>query len=544
VKFLPIVARELRMAARRRSTYFLRTGAAFGLIILGTWMFLMLHREAPRQVASVMFGLLAGCASMFCLLSGVQSTSDCISREKREGTLGLLFLTDLKGYDVVLGKLVASSIHGLYSVFAIVPMLAIPLLLGGVAPGEFWRMALVAINTLFFSLTIGICTSALSSKARQAAAATFLSLVVLAGLLPLLGLWISYMSKGAVNGSWLYLTSPGFAFAYAFDALYRMQAWYYWGSMAVVHGIAWAALVLACVITPRVWKERPASVAKLRFRENIAQYAYGSSLNRAEFRHRLLNVNPFYWLAARARWKPAAVWFGLALIGCGWVWGRIKFKEEWLSSPLYVVTGLVLIMLIKGWFASECGRQLGDERQGGTLELLLSTPLTVRDILRGQTLALQRQFLGPTVCIVVILMVLMIAGLSDVTRDQGVWFAVWIGSILLLPADLAAIYWVGIWQGITAKNPARAANGTVLRILVLPWILYAGCMLITALASMQGNHEPDWPFFVGLWLFLSVAADLGFGIAARYQILTSFREAATQPYRGPLSSLKDIFTAR
>ena len=73
---------------------------------------------------------------MYCLLSGVWFTADCLSEEKREGTLGLLFLTDLKGYDVVLGKLVATSLNGLYAVLAAVPILALPLLMGGVAPGE------------------------------------------------------------------------------------------------------------------------------------------------------------------------------------------------------------------------------------------------------------------------------------------------------------------------------------------------------------------------------------------------------------------------
>ena len=66
----------------------------------------------------------------FALLSGLFLTSDCISEEKREGTLGLLFLTDLTGYDVVFGKLAATSLHVFYAMVAIFPVLAIPLLMG------------------------------------------------------------------------------------------------------------------------------------------------------------------------------------------------------------------------------------------------------------------------------------------------------------------------------------------------------------------------------------------------------------------------------
>src|SRR5436190_6350312 len=185
VTFLPIVARELRVASRRRATYWVRSGAALGVIVLGTWFFLMMRHEPPQQVALILFGILTGVAVLYCLLSGVRATSDCLSEEKREGTLGLLFLTDLKGYDVVLGKLAATSLNGLYGVLAVVPMLAIPLLMGGVTLGEFGRMALVAVNTLFFSLSLGICVSALSRVARKAASVTFGLILVISVLPPL-----------------------------------------------------------------------------------------------------------------------------------------------------------------------------------------------------------------------------------------------------------------------------------------------------------------------------------------------------------------------
>ena len=62
-------------------------------------------------------------------------------------------------------------------------------------------------------------------------------------------------------------------------------------------------------------------------------------------------------------------------------------------------------LVIKVWFALEAGKQLSEDRKQGALELLLSTPLTVQDILRGQRLALERQFLGP---VMVVLMVLFL----------------------------------------------------------------------------------------------------------------------------------------
>src|SRR5215469_11630653 len=106
-----------------------------------------------------MFSVLTFYAFGLCLLAGVFFTAHSLTEEKREGTLGLLFLTDLKGYDVVLGKFAAVSLNAFYALLALMPMTALPLLLGGVTGAEFWRMALALINALFFSLAAGICVS-------------------------------------------------------------------------------------------------------------------------------------------------------------------------------------------------------------------------------------------------------------------------------------------------------------------------------------------------------------------------------------------------
>ena len=50
MRILPIVGRELRVAARRRGTYWLRSGVALGVVIAATWIFLMSLRDPPREV--------------------------------------------------------------------------------------------------------------------------------------------------------------------------------------------------------------------------------------------------------------------------------------------------------------------------------------------------------------------------------------------------------------------------------------------------------------------------------------------------------------
>src|ERR1041384_3218600 len=151
--FLPIVARELRVASRRNATYWTRFSAAMLALTVGGFAWGILFHKTPGETGFWIFVWLSVIAFVHSMFAGSFSTADCVSEEKREGTLGLLFLTDLKSYDIVLGKLAATSLNAIYGLLAIFPVMGVPLLLGGVAPAEFWRVVVVCVNNLFFSLT-------------------------------------------------------------------------------------------------------------------------------------------------------------------------------------------------------------------------------------------------------------------------------------------------------------------------------------------------------------------------------------------------------
>ena len=144
--FLPIVDRELRVAGRQRVTHRVRLVAA--LLALVIWFLLsVVGNQTSTQRAQAIFGTISILSLGFAMLAGAFLTADCLSEERREGTLGLLFLTDLKGHDVVLGKLVSTSLNSIYGLLAVVPMMGIPLLMGGITVGEFARTALVLLVT-------------------------------------------------------------------------------------------------------------------------------------------------------------------------------------------------------------------------------------------------------------------------------------------------------------------------------------------------------------------------------------------------------------
>ena len=548
MKFLPVVGRELRVASRRRGTYWLRSLIALLIIAVSAWIFLFNLDETPRVVAQTLFYFLTGGALLYCSLTGMRATADCISEEKREGTLGLLFLTDLKGYDVVLGKLVANSLNSFYGLLAILPVMGVPLLMGGVTVGELARVAAVLVNTMFLSVCVGIYASATSRSARKAIGLTFFLMLMFAAAVPLFGMWWEwYLTRfnrpPGFDTAWYY-TSPIFSYISAQDQPFaRGGSKGFYSSLVVMHALGWFFLLLACVVTPRTWQDRPAGALKVRWLERWKHWSYGNAAQRLAFRAALLDKNAFYWLAGRARLKPLGVWASLGAVACVWVWGISKFQKDWFNEGIYFATAFLLNSVLKNWFAAEAVAQLSQDRRGGSLELLLSTPITVKEILRGQALALRRQFLGPVLVTLLAELMMMLAGASDTfsAADRGAWIAIWIAGMVTLVTDLIALYWVGMWMGLAGKNPKRAYSATVGRVLTMPWVIYAIFLLFMALISYRGSPDVGWKTFLGFWVAVGLAADIGFGGWARQKLLTEFREAATRRYQRGVPLLRRLF---
>jgi hypothetical protein len=522
--FLPIVDRELRVTARRRITYWMRTAISLIAIVTGAWIFLANFGQPHRTVGPFIFIGLSVLAMVCSLLVGRFTTVDCLSEEKREGTLGLLFLTDLKGYDVVLGKLVATSMNGFFSLLAMFPVLAVTLMMGGTSSGEFWRMVLVLGNTFLFSLAIGIFASALSRDARKAITAYFLIMLFFLALVPGLGYFLVLNFPSLVSIRWPFFAAPWFDFILSFDAPYSSSAGavpsaksFLW-SMLTIHALSWLLVLMACWITPRSWQDKPAPAGRRSWRDLWQRWSYGNATKRKNFRRRLLNKNAFYWLVARDRLKPHQVWLALGLMTVGWFCGWLGFGYYWINSMVMVASGFILNVLIKLWVLVESGQRLAEERKAGSLELLLTTPLTVREILRGQRLALQRQFLLPTIVSIVLQLFMLynVRGRYEGPDSDSQWTA--IAGIILLVADVAAIYWVSQLFALRARNPNQASVGTLMRLMILPWVLF-GLMAVVANVAV----EPPFKFYVVLWLVTGLFVDVAYGVAAWRQLRGRFR---------------------
>jgi ABC-type transport system involved in multi-copper enzyme maturation permease subunit len=478
VILLPIVDRELRVAARRKTTFWTRVVAAVLAISIFAGMQAMgaLPRSFFANSGPALFGTMKWLSFLFACLAGVFLTSDCLSEEKREGTLGLLFLTDLRGYDVVLGKFISNSLQASYGLLAAFPVIALCLMMGGVSGAEFWRMVLIVCNTLFFSLNAGLLISSISREAVKAMNGTLLVCVTFVLGLPLADL---------VNADWemanfsplLSAASPGYLFVTAGPVVAKD----FWLFLAIQHGAGWAFLVLSSVCAPRTWQDKTSSAGAQR-QTFWRHWRYGGGQCRAALRHKLLAKNPLLWLALRDRWLRRLVWivtFGaLGLLG----WSILRRGD--FKTPLVVGYYLqpLLTLALKLWLALQASRFFVDAIRNGAMELVLVAPVSAGQIVHSQWTALWRTFLIPALVAVglkiaggVAMILEMQRSMAGVSSAPGFNFlqyqAVSLASSLInFIADLVALSWFGMWLGLTNRKTSVAVVKNVSFVLALPWL--------------------------------------------------------------------------
>src|SRR5690349_9761872 len=98
--WLPIVQRELRVASRRSGTFWFRLVSPI-CALLFIFSALVSNQEAsPATRGHGIFRILGIVLFVLALLGGLRYTADCIQEERRGGTLDLLRLTGLRGFDI------------------------------------------------------------------------------------------------------------------------------------------------------------------------------------------------------------------------------------------------------------------------------------------------------------------------------------------------------------------------------------------------------------------------------------------------------------
>ncbi len=504
---LPIVERELGIASRKIGSWLWRWIIAIVAVGFGGLWLGIAYLQGGLMQGDIFFAILAWACFVYCLLAGLWTTSDTLTREKTDGTLGLLFLTDLRGYDVVLGKMITASLKSFYGVLAVLPVLALPLLMGGVTNDQFWRTAGALLNILIFSLSLGMFFSAVSWSTGRAIFWTLLSLLSVT-MLPLIHLW-SGGTASAVN-----FVSPGFAMASASAPVIGTPVagfsgyWTWLGGGLAVSG---TLLALASWIIPYRWRE-----TKLRPQvSNLAKRKDGDSLHpSAEMQSAMLDTNPAGWLVWRVRSFRTSrllvvvlmVTVGLALLGFVALEGA-GIDNMWIFMASLIWVGSFWIRLE---VARHAVTTIHEAKASGALEQILVTPVDERQFRRGHFIAMARFWMWPVIVLASLPIVAALLSLlmTDWIFDEALFGVSIMGLMSGLIAvvffgDLFALYYSGCWFALRSNSYSAAFWKTFGFVYLLPtigsvflcwlgqfvWLITDIIFIVWPLTSLQGNFR-------------------------------------------------------
>ena len=166
-----ILLRELRAQVRRSTVHRMRMAFALtalaGLAVLLTVTVSVWTGAgfvSTRMQGGEVFGWLGRITVVLAMVAMPLLTADSLSRERREGTLPLLFLTPLRPPAVVFGKAIHGLVQAALLFLGVVPVLTVPILAGGVSVPQLTSSLLMVAALTMVGLSAGTLASSLGER--------------------------------------------------------------------------------------------------------------------------------------------------------------------------------------------------------------------------------------------------------------------------------------------------------------------------------------------------------------------------------------------
>ena len=395
----PIFGREWLTLPRRGRHYVMRTAYLGLLWILGltAWQATVGWDRTASLGDTARFGL-----QLFQVLTYVQlllllffaalSAASTITQEKDRRTFLLLLLTDLRNYEIVLGKLFGSLLQIGLLLAAMVPLLLLNLFLGGVSGEQVVQAVVVLAATALAAGSLGGLIALWRDKTFQSLALTVLFLVLylclvhaLSALPVLLGLvGLGQWLNPAAIARWQLCLEPFLAMQAVVEPLPGEDANL---APAYRYGLAMLALSVLlngwAILRLRVWNPSGEPVQQ-RERPEHEEIQDRAKAHAAPGPVRAVWANPILWreIATRAYGRrpllvKVAYFVVLALVCYFAISAPVG---DWAAARGLVPVGILSLLLV----SAQAVTSITSERDAGALDLLLVTDLTPREFIFGK----------------------------------------------------------------------------------------------------------------------------------------------------------------
>ena len=476
-----ILAREFRVLCRRRSGYAARI-VLIGMVTV-TWALLFAIGVHPSEN---LLGMSAMAQILLCFGAAV-ALSDTVGSERRNRTLGLLLLTPLRPWEVLLGKLFTGISWFLLCLAAILPVLALPLLEGEVTLPDVIRQFVGILGITFLGMITGLFASVIGRQAASSAGIA-IALLLLLYLGPLLVAVLLDIADMLPSGGFFWI-GPFFLTGLDYP---QFGSWFL--NMGILAFICLALLLLSLVLFRLVWNRerrfRTPGKRSTRNRRAPPPIRDGSNPYRA-LRRRFHSVR-FYRIQT-----------GLLLL-CSIAFGLSSYDGgmDYYRLLICYILGLALHVLAYWRICLNATRLLHEERRCGILEPVLTSPLHSRSIRAG--FGCQPGFYWTLILFLCWNLALFLGSARFSPPSDFQKFFHWIHLPLLVPLELFAIRAAGLWWSWHSGKPLRATLVLFLVHAVLSVPLFGvGALLLEAINWPSGSVLANAPVLcISLWALI------------------------------------------
>jgi ABC-type transport system involved in multi-copper enzyme maturation permease subunit len=451
----PIFVKELRALSRRRRSYLLRF-AYLGLLLL----FLLVGYSASsvshspggvatqiaqqNRLASAFFITFTLYSIVAMALIGPVLTCTAINAEKLARTLDVLLMTPLNAWQIVAGKL-ASRLLAAFTLLGLsLPVLAVVRLLGGVELEQLFAVVSLAAAAVTSGAALGLLLSALIRRAYSVLLLSYATFAFVYVILPLL---LAVSSTG--------MPTRGFGLALSLNPaaqgvtmVERVPfSMLHWTTTVAIHfAFAFVATVLAALLVRRAGR---ASVA-----EAVQAGVATELLGRPQ---RSVGDNPVSWRESRRpmfprRWQRVVAAFAVLGILLWSYWAIVNDNstrnaliadaETHLGYAFIFHTLLWVLAIVLGATA------IAHEKETDTWTLLIATPLSGSQIVRGKLVGTLRKLVWPLVVPAAHFALFAAAGTIS-------WVAAGL-TLAVMVCFIAPWLAIGLWLSLAVKKVTTA----------------------------------------------------------------------------------------
>jgi len=495
---LPLLGKELVEQAARKRTYVARASYAtllfvgFGLCYAtanisyfgpGSWV-AMLGRGRMMFEYLMILQFVGIYLFLPAMMAGV------ITTEKERESLALLFLTDMGPWAILLQKYLGRLVPMFTFLLLSLPLMGVAYALGGVST----PYLLSGVYLLFLMcLQVGAFALMWSAYCRTTVGAVLMTYVsgAILSLFQPIG-WLFVRSMTLRYGYYGYRSGMPAELTFSF-----CPPWIFFSNQNSASAFpVWLSTILFLVMA-RLFLTRRAFVPPrnllLEWFKRLDRFMIGLNTHFGNIvlikdKATLPDREPVAWRETtkkslgKARYifrvfvlvLVPTTFFGFLVISDTSRGGSHE-GAAFLVSALWALA--VLVLSIQG------ANAISSERSSQTLDVLLVTPMTGRDIIRQKTQALQR--LTQALALVFLTVFAMEAWWRfDNTEDRWVFV---VASVLSLLVYLPMIIWISVWIGLRTRTRFRAILTAVA--VFVGWCALPLIMLIVLAANMVFDIE-------------------------------------------------------